>query len=346
MVTRLLDLAETPRPADAADALALAICHLWRGDASSARPPPRPRPRTSRASGEVGPAGPGAASPWRRPVISFVRGTVARSVPRPPWSRSAARPRAPVHARHAGDLRVGHAATLAATLVVREDSMTLARLRRRRRALGLRDPQTVTGVGPRLAQSLLRCSRPTPARRRRDRGPRGAHARPRRRPQGCASASCSAQGPPRCPAGHRRPPRASGAAAPRRAGPGPRGSRSGRPRGRRRGGGGRAEVAADADVATCSARRCAAWIARDARRRRPRARGRARRRRASSRPDARRRPAAIEGALRPARSTRSSASSGSRTSSVWCSRPPPPAAAPPTTCCWPDRPGLGKTTLP
>lgn len=30
MVTRLLKLAESPRPADAADALALAICHLWR----------------------------------------------------------------------------------------------------------------------------------------------------------------------------------------------------------------------------------------------------------------------------------------------------------------------------
>ena len=30
MVTKLLGLAEAPRPADAADALALAICHLWR----------------------------------------------------------------------------------------------------------------------------------------------------------------------------------------------------------------------------------------------------------------------------------------------------------------------------
>lgn len=30
MVTRLLGLAEGPRPADAADALALAICHCWR----------------------------------------------------------------------------------------------------------------------------------------------------------------------------------------------------------------------------------------------------------------------------------------------------------------------------
>jgi crossover junction endodeoxyribonuclease RuvC len=31
MVTRLLQLDEAPRPADAADALALAICHIWRG---------------------------------------------------------------------------------------------------------------------------------------------------------------------------------------------------------------------------------------------------------------------------------------------------------------------------
>jgi crossover junction endodeoxyribonuclease RuvC len=31
MVTRLLRLTEAPRPADAADALALAICQLWRG---------------------------------------------------------------------------------------------------------------------------------------------------------------------------------------------------------------------------------------------------------------------------------------------------------------------------
>jgi len=33
MVTRLLRLTETPRPADAADALALAICHVWRAPA-------------------------------------------------------------------------------------------------------------------------------------------------------------------------------------------------------------------------------------------------------------------------------------------------------------------------
>ena len=35
MVTRLLRLGAAPRPADAADALALAICHLWRGGAQA-----------------------------------------------------------------------------------------------------------------------------------------------------------------------------------------------------------------------------------------------------------------------------------------------------------------------
>lgn len=33
MVTRLLRLSQAPKPADAADALAIAICHIWRGAA-------------------------------------------------------------------------------------------------------------------------------------------------------------------------------------------------------------------------------------------------------------------------------------------------------------------------
>jgi crossover junction endodeoxyribonuclease RuvC len=37
MVSRLLRLPDPPRPADAADALALAICHLWRVPAIQAR---------------------------------------------------------------------------------------------------------------------------------------------------------------------------------------------------------------------------------------------------------------------------------------------------------------------
>ena len=39
MVTRLLRMPDRPRPADAADALALAICHLWRTPATLARQP-------------------------------------------------------------------------------------------------------------------------------------------------------------------------------------------------------------------------------------------------------------------------------------------------------------------
>lgn len=35
MVTRLLRLDQAPKPADAADALALAICHVWRGGAQA-----------------------------------------------------------------------------------------------------------------------------------------------------------------------------------------------------------------------------------------------------------------------------------------------------------------------
>lgn len=35
MVTRILKLPEVPKPADAADALALAICHVWRGSGAA-----------------------------------------------------------------------------------------------------------------------------------------------------------------------------------------------------------------------------------------------------------------------------------------------------------------------
>ena len=53
MVTRLLRLSDPPRPADTADALALAICHLWRGgaqrrlaEAAAQYQPARGRPGT------------------------------------------------------------------------------------------------------------------------------------------------------------------------------------------------------------------------------------------------------------------------------------------------------------
>ena len=46
MVARVLGLDAVPRPADAADALALAICHAWRGGGLETRPaaPGAPRP--------------------------------------------------------------------------------------------------------------------------------------------------------------------------------------------------------------------------------------------------------------------------------------------------------------
>jgi crossover junction endodeoxyribonuclease RuvC len=40
MVARILGLEELPRPADAADALALALCHAWRGGVRAAAPGP------------------------------------------------------------------------------------------------------------------------------------------------------------------------------------------------------------------------------------------------------------------------------------------------------------------
>jgi crossover junction endodeoxyribonuclease RuvC len=36
MVARILRLEELPRPADAADALAIALCHAWRGGPAAA----------------------------------------------------------------------------------------------------------------------------------------------------------------------------------------------------------------------------------------------------------------------------------------------------------------------
>lgn len=57
MVTRLLRLPARPKPADAADALALAICHLWRGAAQS-----RLAAAAAAAKGAAVPAARGGAS--------------------------------------------------------------------------------------------------------------------------------------------------------------------------------------------------------------------------------------------------------------------------------------------
>ncbi|MEU2395104.1 crossover junction endodeoxyribonuclease RuvC [Streptomyces sp. NPDC007369] len=60
MVTRLLRLSAPPKPADAADALALAICHIWRAPAQN-------RLQQAVAAHSARPARPGAAGPLSPP---------------------------------------------------------------------------------------------------------------------------------------------------------------------------------------------------------------------------------------------------------------------------------------
>jgi crossover junction endodeoxyribonuclease RuvC len=52
MVTRLLRLPTAPKPADAADALALAICHVWRGGAQARLAEAAARTRGQRGTGQ------------------------------------------------------------------------------------------------------------------------------------------------------------------------------------------------------------------------------------------------------------------------------------------------------
>jgi crossover junction endodeoxyribonuclease RuvC len=64
MVTRLLRMSAPPRPADAADALALAICHLWRAPAIQARQAGVPAAVARRSvAGTPAVAAPAAAAP-------------------------------------------------------------------------------------------------------------------------------------------------------------------------------------------------------------------------------------------------------------------------------------------
>ena len=87
MVVRILDLPAAPRPVDATDALALAICHVWRGTASeriaraAALAPPSRIPR--RAAATVRPAAvrPAAARPVAAPAPRVATTTGVRRAP-------------------------------------------------------------------------------------------------------------------------------------------------------------------------------------------------------------------------------------------------------------------------
>ncbi|WP_205288708.1 crossover junction endodeoxyribonuclease RuvC [Leifsonia aquatica] len=79
MVARILGLTEVPKPADAADALAIAICHAWRG---------APAPSTHGAVGGAGDAAGGGAqetpaqAAWRAAERSARSSAVPRRLAR------------------------------------------------------------------------------------------------------------------------------------------------------------------------------------------------------------------------------------------------------------------------
>ncbi len=210
MVARLLGLAEAPKPADAADALALAICHLWRGDSSA---------RLAAAAA----AAPAAADPahraGRRPararsprggrrvsVIAYVRGPVA-----------AVGPGSAVIEVGGVGLELQCAPATIAELRARPDRhprcvargarglADAVRLRRRRRARRSSRPSRPSPAsGPRLAQSLLAVHRPDSLRRAVADDDVAALMRvPGVGPQGRPAPRARAQGPPRRPDRHR-----------------------------------------------------------------------------------------------------------------------------------------------
>ena len=154
MVTRLLKLTEAPKPADAADALALAICQLWRGGAQAklVAAPGRAHRRATRPGG--------------RSMIASVRGTVAAVSP----------DGAVIELGGFGvavscspgtlaRLRVGDTARLATSLVVREDSLTLYGFADDDERALFELLQTANGVGPKLAQTILGVHPPREVRR-------------------------------------------------------------------------------------------------------------------------------------------------------------------------------------
>jgi crossover junction endodeoxyribonuclease RuvC len=89
MVTKLLRITDPPRPADAADALALAICHLWRGGS--------PMSTALRPAAAAAPASPAAAAAQANPAAAAAQASPAAAA-KPASPAAAAKPASPAAA--------------------------------------------------------------------------------------------------------------------------------------------------------------------------------------------------------------------------------------------------------
>ena len=189
MVARILRLEEAPRPADAADALALAICHVWRGgttarldaamEAAAARSA-RQRQAFRQASAVIASVSGPVLQVGPTSAVIEVGGLGILALCSP---------------NTVAGLRVGERTTLATALIVREDSLTLYGFASADEREFFELLLTATGVGPKLAQAALAVLTPGRAARRDRRGEPGpALQGARHRPQGRAADRDRAQG--------------------------------------------------------------------------------------------------------------------------------------------------------
>ena len=186
MVQILLDLPERPRPPDAADALALAICHLTGAPAA-------------RAAIAAQPGG-------RAPMIGSLRGVLLDRVARPDQSRRGAarggRRRLPGgragRAPWPGSASSGPPAFVHVHTHVREDAIILYGFASRDERACFEALIGTHGVGPAVALAMLSVHSPAALRRAvRHRRRRRPHAGPRHRQEDRRPPADRAQGPAR-----------------------------------------------------------------------------------------------------------------------------------------------------
>ena len=162
MVTRLLRMTDPPRPADAADALALAICHLWRGGAQARLA----AAAAAAAAARGGADGRASGTSRRSPMIAHLDGVVTAVAPEG----------AVIDVGGVGllvqcspgtlaGLRPGERTKVSTSLVVREDALTLYGFGSDDERNTFELLQTASGIGPRLALAMLATFSPDGLRR-------------------------------------------------------------------------------------------------------------------------------------------------------------------------------------